>query len=394
MTSPGRNEALFEGLPSDVGGLCEIAQGLVVHEFLTQRYGFELADERRAMVHVRPVEEMLDRIVAEDSRGLAAAREPAARFVGDCRHFTVLTVAMLRARGTPARARCGFGDYFGSGMFEDHWVCEYWNQEAGRWVLADAQIDETQRRLFGVEFDTLNVPRDRFVVAGQAWAWCREGKADPANFGLSAVKESGDWWIAANLIRDVAALNNMEMLPWDVWGAMPEPDDRIDDENVALFDRLAALTRDPELSPSQLAEIYESDDRLRVPTTVFNAQLKRPEEILSQRSGALARLQDHVAGVPQFQGDHGLDRQRLAIQVQRLDPGFAGQAARPGAGVLGDHLPAQAVAVMLPVQRDRQLAGPAHRHAGITRFHRVPYRSLASGRVGSNSSTGYLPRRP
>jgi Transglutaminase-like superfamily len=281
MTSPGRNEALFDGLPSGVGALCEISQGLIVHEFLTQQYGFELSDERRATVHVRPVEAMLDRVVAEDGRPLTAAREPSARFVGDCRHFTVLTVAMLRAQGTPARARCGFGDYFGTGMFEDHWVCEYWNDEAGRWVLADAQLDETQRRLFGIDFDPLDVPRDRFAVAGQAWARCRAGEADPASFGLSGLKESGDWWIAANLVRDVAALNNMEMLPWDCWGAIPKPGEPIGDGRAALFDRLAALTSDPDFSPPVLAEMYEGDERLHVPGIVFNAVRDRAEEVAS-----------------------------------------------------------------------------------------------------------------
>ncbi len=281
MTAPGRHETLFDGLPSGVGALCEIAQGLIVHEFLTQQYGFELSDERRATVHVRPVEAMLDHIVAEDSRPLTAAREPSARFAGDCRHFTVLTVAMLRAQGTPARARCGFGGYFGSGMFDDHWVCEYWNDEAGRWVLADAQLDETQRRLFGVDFDPLDVPRDGFVVAGQAWAQCRAGEADPASFGLSVLKEGGDWWIAANLVRDVAALNSMEMLPWDCWGAMPKAGEPIDDERAALFDRLAALTRDPDFAPPLLAQVYEDDERLRVPDIVFNAVRGRAEDAAS-----------------------------------------------------------------------------------------------------------------
>ena len=279
MTSPGRRKALFGGLPSGVGALSEVAQGLIVHEFLTEQYGFKLSDERRATVHVRPVEEMLDRIAAEDGRRLTVARDPDARFVGDCRHFTVLTVAMLRAQGTPARARCGFGGYFGSGMFEDHWVCEYWNEQAGRWVLADAQLDDTQRRLFGIDFDPLDVPRDQFVVAGQAWAQCRSGEADPASFGLSVVKEAGDWWIAANIVRDVAALNNMEMLPWDSWGAMPKPGEPIDDERMALFDRLAALTSDPDFPQPQLTEMYESDDRLRVPGTVFNAVRGRAEDV-------------------------------------------------------------------------------------------------------------------
>ncbi len=279
MTSPGRHEALFDGLPSGIKALTKVAQGLIIYEHLTQQYGFELSDERRATVHVRPVEEMLDHIIAEDSRRLTVAREPAARFVGDCRHLTVLTVAMLRSQGTPARARCGFGNYFGSGMFEDHWVCEYWNNEAGRWVLADAQLDDTHRSLFGIDFDPLDVPRDRFVVAGQAWGQCRAGEADPASFGFSIRKEGGDWWIAANLVRDVAALNNMEMLPWDCWGVMTEPGEPVDDDSLALFDHLAALTRDPDFPQPRLTEMYESDDRLRVPGTVFNRVLNRADDI-------------------------------------------------------------------------------------------------------------------
>jgi hypothetical protein len=222
---------------------------------------------------------MLDRILAEDSRPLAIAREPARRFVGDCRHFTVLTVAMLRAQGVPARARCGFGGYFGNGWFEDHWVCEYWNAAAGRWALADAQIDDVQRKMFGIAFDVLDTPRTDFLVAGDAWARCRAGEADPGRFGLSFMNESGYWWIAQNLIRDVAALNNMEMLPWDVWGAMPRPDDPIGDERTELFDHLAELTRNPGIPVAELAARYQSDPRLTVPATVFSAALRRDDTV-------------------------------------------------------------------------------------------------------------------
>ena len=204
------------------------------------------------------------------------AREPAARLTGDCRHFTVLTVAMLRAQGTPARARCGFGGYFGTGWFEDHWVCEYWDAPAQRWRLADAQIDDVQHKLFGIDFDLMDVPRDRFLVAADAWRACRDGAADPAKFGLSGMNEAGYWWIAANMVRDLAALNNMEMLPWDVWGAMPKPDDDVDE---AFFDRLAELTFDPAATFDDLTAAYTSDDRLRVPPTVFNAVLRRPDPV-------------------------------------------------------------------------------------------------------------------
>ena len=91
-----------------------------------------------------------------------------------------------------------------------------------------------------------DVPRDRFLVAGDAWAQYRSGTADPAKFGLSLINEGGDWWIAGNLMRDAAALLNVELLPWDTWGAMPAPGEPIGEDLAALFDRLAALTQEPE----------------------------------------------------------------------------------------------------------------------------------------------------
>ena len=164
---------------------------------------------------------------------------------------------MLRAQDIPARARCGFGGYFGTGWFEDHWVCEYWNAAAGRWVLADTQIDDVQRKMFGLAFNVLDTSREDFLVAGDAWARCRAGEADPARFGLSFMNEGGYWWIAANLIRDVAALNNMEMLPWDVWGAMPRPGERrltnVDPGRLAIARAVADIADGLGLSSSVVA---------------------------------------------------------------------------------------------------------------------------------------------
>jgi hypothetical protein len=90
---------------------------------------------------------------------------------------------------------------------------------------------------------------------------------------------NGLWFIAGNLIRDVAGLNKMEMLPWDVWGAMPNPDETLQTDQLAFFDRLAALTHTPDTSFEELRSLYEGDDRLRVPATVFNAVLNRPEVV-------------------------------------------------------------------------------------------------------------------
>lgn len=281
MTTAGRFAPFLCDLPTDISGLAAVVQGLLIHEHMAQDYGVTLTDADRSSVHIRPVSQLLSEIVARDNRPLRVARPPATRLPVNCRHFTVMMTAMLRANGTPARARCGFGGYFGTGAFEDHWVCEYWHPSRRRWLLVDAQIDDRQRGWFEIDFDVTDVPRDRFLTGGRAWSRYRSGAADPATFGLTMLNEAGDWWIAANLMRDAAALLNIELLPWDCWGAMPEPTDGIDDELALLFDRLAVLTETPEASLAELDQLMRTDERLRVPPMVRSAARDRYEPVFT-----------------------------------------------------------------------------------------------------------------
>ena len=108
---------------------------------------------------------------------------------------------------------------------------------------------------------------------------CRMGEADPAKFGIFKGDLRGLWFIAGNLIRDVAALNKREMLPWDVWGGMPKPDAVIPADQLPFFDRLAELTREPDENFAEITTLYESDARLRVPAQVFNSLLQRVEQL-------------------------------------------------------------------------------------------------------------------
>jgi len=271
LSDAGVHAGLFEGLPHDIPGLVKAVQGLLIHEHMTDAYGVALPPERRGESHVRPIEAMLGEIIAKDSRPLTAPRTADGRYVCVCRSFTLLFVAMLRHQGVPTRARCGFGAYFEKGKFYDHWVAEYWNTAEKCWVMVDSQVDDRQRRMFGVTLDTLDVPRDQFLVAGDAWKRCRSGQDDPQNFGI--LDMHGLWFIASNIVRDVAALNNREMLPWDVWGGMQLVDEGLD---LAFFDRLAELTHEPDRHFAELRTLYH-DKRIAVPATVFNAVLNRSE---------------------------------------------------------------------------------------------------------------------
>jgi hypothetical protein len=260
MTDPGTYAALFDGLPSNVSELVKVVQGLLLHIFWAERYGVVLSDERQNEVQIRAVPAKLARIQTLHSGTLTEARTMERRLVGNCRDFAVMLCAMLRYHAVPARARCGFGTYFLPGYYEDHWVCEYWNRDQGRWVMLDAQLDAFQREVLSIGFDPLDMPPNQFVTSGEAWQMCRAGEADPERFGIFDMH--GIWFVRGNLIRDFLSLNKVEILPWDGgWGFL------IDEENMQsdIMDRIAALSLAGDEAFAEIRATYASDDRFHVP---------------------------------------------------------------------------------------------------------------------------------
>jgi hypothetical protein len=264
----------MKDLPAEVGALVRVVQGLCVYDLLAEPfYGARLSPERAADIHLRTPRAMLARILELDPRPLAEPRPPEKRLAARCGNFTMLLVAFLREKGIRARARAGFGAYFNPPYFEDHWVAEYWKADEGRWALADTQFDEVWREKMRIRHDILDVPREQFLVAGEAWRRCRAGEADPEKFGIAFVPLRGLWFVAGSLVRDVAALAGVQTLPWDVWGAIPREPRALREEEIVFFDRLAAMNE------ADSRDIYGRDHRVRVPDRVFNAILNRPEVI-------------------------------------------------------------------------------------------------------------------
>ncbi len=266
ITAPGQHAALYNGLPTTVAALRDVVQGLMVHVFWAGQYGLTLSPERQAEVQLRWVSRQLARIVELDPRPLTEARPVERKLVGNCRDHSTLLASLLRHQGVPARARCGFGAYFEPSKFIDHWVCEYWSAGQKRWVLVDAQLDALQCQALGIAFDPLDVPRDAFIVGGDAWQMCRAGRVDPDAFGIFDMK--GLWFVRGDFVRDVAALNKVETLPWDGWGLADGGDETLTPDDYALLDRLAELTAGEVPAYDIVRSLYEGDDRLRVPQTV------------------------------------------------------------------------------------------------------------------------------
>ena len=201
---------LVDALPSDPVQLCAAAQALLVLPVLPT--GAELSPRRLEERNTRPARRILQAALNRDGRALNAPRSLKARVTGTCRHFAVLSCALLRAHAIPARSRCGFETYFQPGRNNDHWITEHW--DGTRWVRIDSEI---------LGFDLVDHPEDlaegQFLTGAESWAAYRAG-TDPMTFGVAGTDNWGVAEIVGNAIRDLAAINKVETLPWDEWGPM------------------------------------------------------------------------------------------------------------------------------------------------------------------------------
>lgn len=246
----------LSGLPADPVALCALVPGLVVHPLATD--GLGLARERFAESQLRSAASIIARLLELDPAPLAVRREPAQRVVGTCRNFVVLSCALLRWRGIPVRARCGFGMYFQAGLGLDHWITEYWSGQQERWVRVDTQH---------LENDFVAAPADlrpgEFLTGGEAWSAVRAGTADGRKFGVVGTENFGLAEVRGNAVRDLAALAKREMLPWDEWGRMEESyRGETGADYDALVDEIAAACAADD--PGAVASLYDREE-LRVP---------------------------------------------------------------------------------------------------------------------------------
>ena len=104
-------------------------------------------------MNLRTVENILRHAAGMQGGSLREERPMESRVVGTCRDYSTLLSSIFRSQGIPARARCGFGTYFLPDHFEDHWVCEWWNENEQRWVMTDAQLDDLQKSVMEITFD-------------------------------------------------------------------------------------------------------------------------------------------------------------------------------------------------------------------------------------------------
>jgi hypothetical protein len=286
ITCLDRYADFLNWLTSDVRAIYQVVQGLLVHDSWIEQYGSPLDWSRSYGTRIAYMEDLLDKAVQLDPRSLALPRAVERRVICCCREFATLFCAMLRYKGIPARSRCGFGRYFGEGWFEDHWICEYWDAAQSRWVQADPQLDPFQHSLLKLPCSPQDLPPGAFWVAGEAWQKCRSGEVDPMRCGISCDPKRfgletlyGLWFVRGQLLRDFAALNKVETVPflvrlgkglsWASWRLVGARDEELSEADYRILDHIAALSLQPDPNLKEIRALYES-----------TADLQAPEEIL------------------------------------------------------------------------------------------------------------------
>ncbi|MBC9715195.1 transglutaminase domain-containing protein [Streptomyces sp. TRM66268-LWL] len=283
FSDPGEFTPLYAGLPADPRELAGVVRDLMVHRLEGDLFAWAIPQDRlHNDAETRYVDGILRIVTARDDAPLTRRREVGDRFVGVCRDFALLHCSFLRHVGIPARIRSGFVDYFGTDGFRfDHVVTEYWDPTRG-WLLADPQLaDPLVVETHKVRFDPMDVPRDRFQSAGDAWQRIRAGEADPKSYGVALPDGLlvGEWFVAGNVRLDLAALNKVETLLWDVWGTGAGSDEEMTDTIRELYDTVAELTAG-EVPYSATRQLFAENDGLRTPRTVTSlAPFNGPGEV-------------------------------------------------------------------------------------------------------------------
>lgn len=287
-------------LVQDPKSLSKVVQGIILHDMWIGRYNVNPKPSQWCSAKAPSMEDLLDTVVAIDQAGPFEHREPSERVIACCREFSTMLCGILRAKGIPARARCGFAPYLAKeGYYEDHWMCEYWT--GTRWQRVDPQIDDFQLssiqkyaknnvnlgedyRSTLIELNPLHLKPTDFLLAGDIWLKYRADKIEPRKFGIDTDLRRyniisppfGAWFIRGNLIRDFLALNKIEILPfvegleksnnyWDNWQVMM-PHANVGEKEMTLFDRIAKLSLDPDKRLEEIQKLYKENELLHPPS--------------------------------------------------------------------------------------------------------------------------------
>ena len=236
-SDPRRHARLLADVPVDPPALSAVARNVIVHY---RASGHELPAATRDEINARWLEFILTADQRRHPRPLAAPRDVTNRVQGCCRDHSLFCVGVLRSHGIAARTRVGYAGYFIDGWHHDHVIVEMWRD--GRWVRFDSEIDAARPALpTPTDIGACSLGSSGFVTAAQAWVGHRRGEIDADTYGVGPEVPGfrGPFFLFDEVIIEVAHRFGDELLLWDGWGRIGEPDRIVTDNDAAWLDPVA-----------------------------------------------------------------------------------------------------------------------------------------------------------
>lgn len=207
---------------------------------------------------------MLAELYRRDKRGFIENRDPKNKLVLTCRFVAIMMASILKSKGISARVRSGNAPYFDMGelgkVSTDHWINQYWDTSANRWVT----IDVDGSLSLNDKFDPYDMPEGKFDFPADAWLKIRAGKIDP-NYFHNAKPENGAIVVLWSLFYDFHSLMNDEIIytHGPVYGGY-EKFNSLTEAEFQKIDQLAALMQRPDENFDELKKIWETEKDFRL----------------------------------------------------------------------------------------------------------------------------------
>ncbi len=317
LTDPENFSFMLERLPEGVIEISEIAKQQTVHHNLLPYYGIprsKWAEMNRIWSSGAPIPgipEMLAALKDAEPNNLYDRRQIEKRIIGACMLESVLLTGMLRYKGIPARIRAGyFKDIMANqehviNFWEnvsrakgveselreqdpdqwkelmnritkqeqvdvnkhiEHWICEYWDKNEGRWRLLDAN-DTFLKASSGLDVG-FHLPREHYQFAYEAWKKMR-GTKDFNPDQYQEYPQDGRSHIRSQLLLDFFCLLNHDMAGFDdqsgeVMEFIKEKTyTDVSPEELEELDKLASfLSQKP--TKDELVAFYQNSKTLRI----------------------------------------------------------------------------------------------------------------------------------
>jgi hypothetical protein len=218
-TELGSYQGHYHSLPRSIDDLCRLVKTLIIHPVARYRYANQIPVDRIDEDNIfSSVPEMLGVLLERNANLYDWERPPSEKLILSCRYHSILLASMLKYLKIPCRVRAGFATYLIPNKFIDHWVCEVWDNANNKWKIVDSDIWGSTD-ILNIDFDSSDVPSEKFLTAGYSWLKIRNKEVDPMLFGI--MKWWGCFYVRDQLFHDIECIKNNERIYTDlpIWSA-------------------------------------------------------------------------------------------------------------------------------------------------------------------------------